>query len=1313
MGTEVRRWNALAHVAEKWGATVWRNAEHVETFQMRDCSMWSACTAFSFMQSFQHHCSLNFLGLQETRSAAGASLVHHVYRLCSGSNKGHHGVELWCNLKQPYGYIQGRPQYLHKSDFAVVYNDDTRLITKIDASLHQFWVMVFHAPQSGQPQRLREQWWEATHQLLVDHQVQTDQLYVCADANAAPGPGDGRHVFEETFSTSTSTPLLQTFLSTFDLCLPSTSEIHCGPRHTWVRPDGSTSHLIDYVMVPAAQFQACSHSQLLENFDLANLNTDHTATGVELSWWTTVQKCDASHDDGGLRYDRNKIKDGNLNQMLSNYRVASWSTDVETQTHDLTKHIHATLQTGCRRDPSQPKKEYVSSFAWELRRQKLFHRKQLKTVKALLARETIARIFYAWKGEKGDLCQSSFDYGSTLRCGLFKHYAGFRMTSWGLKKHLERDKAFKISEVVASFDATTAASEIQHKMKGFIGSTNKLRQGLAPLPAVRSQNGAPCASAPAVLNRWIQFFADMEGGTRVTQKELHDAWVQSLEDMSMSTCQITIADIPSLCQLEAACRRVKAGKADGPDRIPSEVCKFYPKEAAKLLYGLLLKLVTHGHEPLIHKGGTVVPIWKGKLAKGTCEAFRSILLSSNLGKVIHRTLRVHQRSMYESFLHAQQLGGRQKVPVTLGAHQTRAFLRWQRAQGHSTAILFVDLQEAFYRVLRQLAMPGDFTDLELAQLASRLGLESDVLHDLWAFLQEPHALERASLPVSAQRAIQALHSNTHFQLPNQKDFVSTSMVTRPGDAYADVVFGFLLARVLKVFEEALARADVLSEIPHSRWAGFLQFGGVPGTNFSALSWPGLDGWHGPLPMGSKQRGAAPQDRSGIKSAPWPLSRTCHWRPTCALGKRSSWSVRKDMGQGSGAKRCMGHFPTSISRQLANMDPITSILWPSMCIWEESCIILEKFDWNWAEESLWRIRLSASIASWFTKTVRYLWASAWRSSEAWYWVASFTGLTLGSYMISSPSTVHMSPSWSSTDGCWDAPMRTPYQMMRYSSVWACHRPRFFYVWLDFDTLDLFAALALQPAGACSMRIANGNSWWKTILHGYGATCPTPANWVTRLYTWAGGLKFWFGTAVIGEVCFDEPKNMPSSNMPWSFNAPNFTWRFVTFLWEMDFGPRLLYVLQKMIAIVALDACIVRFAWRPRAERELICVEHTTKSTRSVTTSQGRNAWRVSGSITRWVSFKLIFFAAKSAEPTSYNIAYEATHFLALVPKKMWRGIKAWTASYRPYRRVARWSLNVVDQTSRGSIGIYTMNWRWLFLMPNSRLKRWTWWVACNS
>ena len=243
--------------------------------------------------------------------------------------------------------------------------------------------------------------------------------------------------------------------------------------------------------------------------------------------------------------------------------------------------------------------------------------------------------------------------------------------------------------------------------------------------------------------------------------------------------------------------------------------------------------------------------------------------------------------MYESFLHAQQLGGRQKVPVTLGAHQTRAFLRWQRAQGHSTAILFVDLQEAFYRVLRQLAMPGDFTDLELAQLASRLGLASDVLHDLWGFLHEPHALERACLPASAQRAIQALHSNTHFQLPNQKDFVATSMGTRPGDAYADVVFGFLLARVLRVFEEALARADVLSEIPIQHGPAFFDLE-VPPTHRLHSVFLDRFGW-------TTWRYAFGEQamKAYVARLEWHLAfyltsfEDMPWHPICVLEKRSS------------------------------------------------------------------------------------------------------------------------------------------------------------------------------------------------------------------------------------------------------------------------------------------------------------------------------------------------------------------------------------------------------------------------------------------
>ena len=39
----------------------------------------------------------------------------------------------------------------------------------------------------------------------------------------------------------------------------------------------------------------------------------------------------------------------------------------------------------------------------------------------------------------------------------------------------------------------------------------------------------------------------------------------------------------------------------------------------------LLKVYLQGQEPLAHKGGYLVPIWKGKLSKDVCGAFRSIL----------------------------------------------------------------------------------------------------------------------------------------------------------------------------------------------------------------------------------------------------------------------------------------------------------------------------------------------------------------------------------------------------------------------------------------------------------------------------------------------------------------------------------------------------------------------------------------------------------------------------------------------------------------------------------------------------------------
>ena len=55
---------------------------------------------------------LNFLGIQEARTDACCSCVDEVLRLASGAERGHHGVELWVNLKCPIGFLDKVPQYL-------------------------------------------------------------------------------------------------------------------------------------------------------------------------------------------------------------------------------------------------------------------------------------------------------------------------------------------------------------------------------------------------------------------------------------------------------------------------------------------------------------------------------------------------------------------------------------------------------------------------------------------------------------------------------------------------------------------------------------------------------------------------------------------------------------------------------------------------------------------------------------------------------------------------------------------------------------------------------------------------------------------------------------------------------------------------------------------------------------------------------------------------------------------------------------------------------------------------------------------------
>ena len=255
------------------------------------------------------------------------------------------------------------------------------------------------------------------------------------------------------------------------------------------------------------------------------------------------------------------------------------------------------------------------------------------------------------------------------------------------------------------------------------------------------------------------------------------------------------------------------GKATGLDGIPSEACHYFPAAFARLTYSMLMKASIHGQEALTHKGGRLVHAYKHKGDPSECSSHRSLLISSHIGKTIHRSLRQHHYGLYEAYQQRQQVGGRRKMPVSGALHMARAFLRVQQAARRPCALIFLDLTEAFYRVVRPLAVGGHLSDQCLRSMIARLGLPPHEVQELHTMLTQPSALELAQAPPHVCRLFQAIHQDTWFVVDDQQDVVRTKLGSRPGDGFADVVFGFLWGKVLRALEHDLLQLGSLDHFP--------------------------------------------------------------------------------------------------------------------------------------------------------------------------------------------------------------------------------------------------------------------------------------------------------------------------------------------------------------------------------------------------------------------------------------------------------------------------------------------------------------------
>jgi len=375
---------------------------------------------------------------------------------------------------------------------------------------------------------------------------------------------------------------------------------------------------------------------------------------------------------------------------LQRYEPGNWSTDIVTHIDQLNQSVLQGIRDICPPPRRLAKKPFVSDELWQLRAEKLSAKARLKSLAKRRREESLVVLFGLWKTH-ADLASNQpqqaghryWHYMSYLDLSNLRLVGQYYHTSRRLRQGLRQAKGRLIQQQFEDLPDGAPASQILKMLRPLLGPSNLKKLKQTTLPFVRKENGDVCILPNEAVEVWLNFFSKMEGGVRMDLHTQRELWISNLAALRQHEFDIAAEELPRLLDLEAALRRVNPSKATGPDQMHPGICGGAPQILARKLFGPLMKLVVHGQEALQHKGGLLHPVWKAKGRKDCCASYRSILISSHIGKSIHRSIRQHQTTLFTKFLQQEQLGGRPRVPVTLGVHIGRAFMRAKKRHSSS------------------------------------------------------------------------------------------------------------------------------------------------------------------------------------------------------------------------------------------------------------------------------------------------------------------------------------------------------------------------------------------------------------------------------------------------------------------------------------------------------------------------------------------------------------------------------------------------------------------------------------------------------
>ena len=512
-------------------------------------------------------------------------------------------------------------------------------------------------------------------------------------------------------------------------------------------------------------------------------------------------------------------------QALQGVPSVPWLTDIDVHYDSLAQQWR---RVGTMLGPPPlkaqgPTQPYLSAQASQLVAWRKGPRQYLRQEAGERNRRTLIFVFVAFR-----LHASNVSFTSAQRRTLDTWYreldmseaeALHRMYVYGfyLRKQVALDRRRylqQLAENVRLQDVRDPRALFQAVRKAFPAAKGAKRAAFRPLPAVRDEEGQLVVTAEDRAERFRAFFGAQEAGFEATDEQYvqHMRAQPKLQDHTVFDIQV----VPTLLELEGIKQSLHTRKAAGLDQIASELLQVHVPTTMRQFLPVCVKASLALREPCQFRGGELICLAKKAGAALQCTGFRSILISSVPGKVLHRALRTRLLEVLIRNRPTLQAGAVPREGIETIAIAAQSFQLLREGKKMPWALVFYDVQTAFYSVIRELIVPSTQTDEGLLRLLHALRLPPAALDELKQKLEALALLPSLKASPHLIGAVQDLYRGTWFKLSQSALLTITRRGTRPGDPAADAVFGLAMSALLHSIDHRLEHAQLLPTVPASQ-----------------------------------------------------------------------------------------------------------------------------------------------------------------------------------------------------------------------------------------------------------------------------------------------------------------------------------------------------------------------------------------------------------------------------------------------------------------------------------------------------------------